>query len=84
LPSASQRTLVQVVDARKFGRTRRPCRHGRTKAEDDSARTDPNDLEDAKAEFIRESGHPEYGQVLFQQGPDWRDVEIPGQPARSR
>jgi len=59
--------LIQVVEAKKVRRTYRSRRYGRTKGEDDSAKGDPNDLEDSKAEFNKEGGHPEFLRMLFQE-----------------
>lgn len=61
--------LIRVVEAKKLGRTQRSQLYGRTSDEQDSASGDPSDLENPKNEYHTEGGHPEFGRVLFQQGP---------------
>jgi len=66
------------VDDRKLGRTWRSYLYGRSDAENGSAKWDPNDLSDARGEFTREAGNPQFQRILMQESPEYVEEEIPG------
>jgi hypothetical protein len=76
-PSGYSRSwdLVQVVDAKKMEQSYRSYRHGRSEGENLSARREPSNQEDARAESLREAAHPELQRILRQSQPELVDPE---------